>query len=244
MHIYIRITPNPMKKITLGILLFAGVSFSGMSQELSYGLKGGGNYSLGGQITGFKSGTNNDWAGTSTGQGELGIHAGVFLQFNFGDLFLRPEIVYTSMESTFEFPRKSATYAIQKFDIPFLLGYDLTGPLSIYAGPSITYLLDALLEGDEKETFLVVQKIPVNAQIGALLEFGNFGVDIRYEHSLFKADAQTLDILENGPHGYGANMVSFEDTRLHQVIFGVTYKFTASESNRRRYSYDRRRRAR
>lgn len=199
---------------------------------------------MGGQITGRQSGPNNDWAETITGQGKMGIHAGVFLQFNFGELFLRPEIIYTSLESSFEFPRKPATYVVEKFDIPFLVGYDLQGPLSIYAGPSISYLLDAKLEGDEKETFLVVQQIPVSAQFGALLEFGNFGVDLRYEHSLFKADAQTLDILENGPEGYGANLVSFEDTRLHQVIFGVTYKFTNTESNRRRYSYERRRRAR
>ena len=35
---------------------------------------------------------------------------------------------------------------------------------------------------------IVVQDTPINAQIGAKVEFGRFGLDVRYESSLSNAE--------------------------------------------------------
>lgn len=219
-----------MKNILFGILCIFGGIFSGFSQELSYGLKGGINYTMGGQITGNSS-NGIYYDGTVEGSGQIGFHGGAFLQVNFGKFFVRPEIVYTTIKSEFEFPEDASTYAVEKFDIPLLLGYNVYGPVDVFAGPVYSNILSSTLEGNESEEPIVVQNSPINFQAGVKVEFGRFGVDVRYEHTLSSAEVQQLDILNSE---YGINRATFDDARLNQIIVGVIFKLGGPGLNERR----------
>ena len=219
-----------MKKIILGFGLFLGLISPAVAQEFSYGLTGGINYTMGGQITGITS-NGLYWGGTAEGKGEIGYHGGVFAQVNFGKFFVRPEVIYTSLETTFEFPNKPSTYAVQTFTVPLMVGYNIWGPLDVYAGPVYSNILDSSLMGNESQEPIVVQNTPINAQAGVKVEFGRFGIDLRYEHSLSTEEPQPLDIVNAE---YGVNRATFDDARLNQVIVGVIFKIGGPGLNERR----------
>lgn len=224
-----------MKKFILGLGLFISLITPAVAQEFSYGLTGGVNYTMGGKITGITS-NGLYWGGTAEGQGEIGYHGGAFVQVNFGDFFIRPEVIYTSLETTFEFPQKPSTYAVQTFTVPLMIGYNVWGPLDVYAGPVYSNVLDSSLMGNESTDPIVVQNTPINAQAGVKVEFGRFGLDFRYEHSLSTAEVQAIDIVNSE---YGVNRASFDDARLNQIIVGVIFKLGGPGLNqgRRRACY-------
>lgn len=56
-------------------------------------------------------------------------------------VFIRPEVVYSALESRFDFPNRPAIYAVDELSVPFLVGYNVWGPLDIYAGPAYKKLL-------------------------------------------------------------------------------------------------------
>lgn len=218
-----------MKKIILGLGIFFSLISSVFSQEFSYGLKGGVNYSIGGQITGNTS-NGAFWGGTVEGESEIGYHGGVFAQVNFGKFFIRPEAVYTSLETTFEFPDKPSSFSVDKFDVPILIGYNIIGPLDIYAGPVYSNILDSTLEGNELDG-PGAQNTNFHGQIGAKIEFGRFGIDIRYEKNLSSKVVQDLDIINAE---YGVNKAFFDDAYLDQVIVSVIFKIGGPGLNERR----------
>ena len=190
------------------------------------------------KIQGETSGLNY-WGGTAEGLGSLGYHAGVFGQVNFGKFFIRPEVVYSSLKQEFEIPKReeNTEYSVQTFTIPLMLGYNVYGPLDVYAGPVYSNILDAKLYGEESDALIVVQNTPINAQIGAKVEIGRFGLDVRYEHSLSTAERQELEMDNRGIFGGnqgGANRAYFEDTRLNQVIVSLILKIGGPGLNQRR----------
>jgi hypothetical protein len=100
-------------------------------------------------------------------------------------------------------------FEVQKLDAPILVGLNIIGPLNIFAGPSLQYILDTELEGfdvnDAQEEFTV------GAQLGVGLDFGRLGIDLRYER------------------GFNENEVEFSgidrrriDTRPEQLIVALS----------------------
>lgn len=222
-----------MKHYIFSLFLIFGVFSVSSSQEVSYGLKGGISYTMGGQITGTQA---RFYDGTVEAAGEVGFHGGAFGQVNFGNFFVRPEVVYSSLESTFEFPNQPSTYSIETVTVPLLVGYNIWGPLDIYAGPVYSNVLSATLEGEEVRNPIVLQNSPINAQVGAKVEYGRFGIDIRYERSLSTAEPLALDIVNAE---YGINEAIFDDARVHQVIVSLIFKIGGPGLNegRRRPCY-------
>lgn len=209
-----------MKGFILGLCLIFVTVTSISAQELGYGLTGGVNYAMGGQITGISSGGlyTDD---TFKAEPQVGFHGGAFLQVNFGKFFIRPEVIYTAIETEFPFPVNPSTYSVEKLDIPLLFGYNIFGPLDVYAGPVYSNIMSSTLMGNESTAPIVVQNSPINAQIGAKVEFGRFGLDLRYEHTLSSAEPQELDIVNDD---YGINRATFDDARLNQIILSIIFK--------------------
>lgn len=238
-----------MKKFFLSLLFILGISFTGIAQQYSYGLKGGINQSMGGTIRGERSGTTNgqpdgppnNWNGTAEGTGMLGFQFGAFGQVNFGKFFVRPEVVYNSIEREFNFPDfptqyhtplKASVHSVQKLDIPLLAGYNIWGPIDIYAGPVYSSIMDSTLEGEEDLDQVVVQNSPINAQVGIKAEFGRFGIDLRYEKSLSTPESQNLNLVNSE---YGVNRAYYEESAIDLIKFNVTFKIGGSDlQNRRR----------
>lgn len=212
-----------MKKALLSLLFIFSVYTSALSQELSYGLKAGINYSRGGQVTGESSGEGN-WAETLPGTSKTGFQGGIFAQINFGRLFIRPEVVYTSLEREFDFPRKPALHAVEKFEVPLLAGYNIWGPVEIYAGPVYSNILNSemILEQGDDPHVVVVQNTPINAQAGVTVWLGRFGLDLRYEHSLSAAQSQPEFDFNEGV--YGVNLVDYEDATFSAIKLSLMFK--------------------
>ena len=92
-----------MKNYLLGLLFIFAATSTAFSQTFSYGLKGGINYSMGGEIQGNNSNTTY-WDGIAEGVGAIGFHGGIFGEVGFGKFFIRPEVVYSSLTQEFEIP--------------------------------------------------------------------------------------------------------------------------------------------
>ena len=92
-----------------------------------------------------------------------------------------------------------------------LLGIDLLGPLGVFAGPSLQYILN-----NEFEDFSlreVENNFTVGAQLGIALNFTHFGIDLRYERGLTENEVAFVDLSENRI-----------DTRPDQLILGLSLK--------------------
>ncbi len=219
-----------MKKQFVLLIFLSTISITGFSQEFGYGvgLKGGINYSLGGEIRGNKSNANY-WGGTVQGEGHIGFHGGIFVQLNYGKFFLRPEAVYSSFGQEFAIPirDKNTLLSVETFTVPLLIGYNIYGPVDLYAGPVYSNVLNADIEGEQNgDPVLNVQNTSFNIQAGLKIEFGRFGVDVRYEHSLSTEERQSIDFdnsLFGSPNG-GANRAWINDGRLNQIIVSATFK--------------------
>lgn len=255
-----------MRTYFIPLFILFGISLSS-AQQFSYGLKAGTNFTNGGEIRGnshIDEETNEYlyWTGSSQGETKAGFHGGGFLEVTFGNFFLRPELVYTSIKSEFIFPFKSSVYSIEKLDLPFLVGYNVGKIGGLYAGPVYSPMIKNRLE--HKESTLIKYEdhidyvpgqslnnpsVPLNIQLGLRSEFNQLGIDLRYEYSLAGSEPEKIDMLnqEVGTQIGGINVVTVEDAGISQVILSLTYKFNrAEDSSGRRagYSYSRRRRAR
>ncbi len=230
-----------MNKLVIALLIsLTSFSFLEMNaQQFQVGVKGGINKTSGGQITGNDSGLPAQYTSdTFEAVGDIGYHGGLWVQVNFGKFFIRPEVVYSNLESTFEFQNFNSLYNIKELSVPVLIGYNVFGPLDIYAGGAYKNIVDVSLFGLENAggtnapPGIVVQDTPFSAQFGAKAQFGIIGVDVRYDYALSSEEVQGLDFANGG--NYGINRATFDDQRLNQLIVSLTLKLWDSENKGKR----------
>lgn len=185
-----------MKRVLLVYFLFV-TSFAIAQKEGGFGIKGGLNFAGNGDFTTESL--------TEAPDRNVGFHLGVFGKIDLGPLFVRPEVVYTRTQSDF----RSNKLIISKFDVPVLIGVEFFDLLSVFAGPSLQYIVDNEFENialDAPEN-----DFTIGAQLGVGLNFEQFGIDLRYERGLTENEA----ILTNVPD-------SRVDTRPDQFILGLS----------------------
>ncbi|MCM5661466.1 porin family protein [Galbibacter mesophilus] len=195
-----------MKKSLLIICLLAG--FTGFAQSGSgFGLKGGFNFNSNGDAEVFEDTRN---IGSDS---KIGFHIGGFGKVDFGTLYFRPELVYTKTNSKYERADIDSKFEMSKLDAPLLLGLNLIGPLHIFAGPSLQYILDTDLEGvtlnDVENDFTVGLNMGVGVNLGE-----NLGIDLRYERGFSDNEAEFV--------GFGGS--GRIDTRPSQLILSASLK--------------------
>ncbi|MDT0686070.1 outer membrane beta-barrel protein [Autumnicola psychrophila] len=223
-------------------LLFCLFFFSfSQAQEFSFGIKGGLNYAMGGEIQGKSSTVNGNAeysTGTFTPDSNIGFHGGAFIEMRFGKFLVRPEAIYSSIETEFSLVNSTSIYSVEQLTIPLLVGYNIYGPIDVYAGPAYNNIIDATLE--KTKDAIVVQNSPLAAQLGIKAGIGRFELDLRYSRSLSSAEAQPIDIdndntVTNGVNQMdGVNLATFDGT-LHHVLLSLSFKlFDSSASPRRR----------
>lgn len=163
-----------------------------------FGIKAGLNYNANGNY--FKSIEAN----AKHPSRNIGFHAGLYGKI--GDqLYFKPEIVYTQTKSDYG----NDVLKLQKIDVPLLVGVKVIGPVSVFAGPSIQYIIDPKFEGISIKQ--VENDFTVGANFGIGVHFNGFGVDLRYENGLSK--------------NYGSFNIpeSRIDTRPDQLILGISF---------------------
>ncbi|MFB0939327.1 MAG: porin family protein [Urechidicola sp.] len=185
-----------MKNIFLAIAIICGSCLTSTAQ---FGIKGGLNYSSNGDFKEISQDIKSD--------GKTGYHLGIMYQTEGDGFYLRPELVYTSTKS--EYPSRGK-FTMNKIDVPILLGYHIFKPISIFAGPSLQYILDTDLKGFNLND--VENDFTVGVQFGAAVQLGEkLSVDLRYEKGLS----------ENLANSAGIDKV---DTRPTQLIIGLALK--------------------
>ncbi|MGC1632985.1 MAG: outer membrane beta-barrel protein [Gelidibacter sp.] len=187
------------KKLILATFALAAFSFTANAQNGDgFGIKAGLNYNANGNY--FESIGDN----AKHPDRNVGYHVGLYGKI--GDRFyFKPEVVYTQTKSDY----RSDALKMQKIDAPLLIGAKILGPVSVFAGPSLTYILDSKF-GDIRLKD-IENDFTIGAQFGIGLNFNGFGVDVRYEKGLSK--------------NYGVIGVSDSriDTRPDQLILGISF---------------------
>ena len=193
-----------LKKSAFLAAVLAFISFSLSAQSGSgFGLKGGLNYSANGDY--FESIGDN----AQNPDRNIGYHIGVFGKIG-NKLYFRPELVYTATKSDYQ----SDEFAVKKIDAPLLIGLKVLGPISVFAGPSLQYILDTEFEGIDIDN--VEDDFSIGLNFGIGLNFNKIGIDIRYERGFNNNEATFID------NNIGAGVTSRIDTRPDQLILSLS----------------------
>lgn len=202
---YLFSTSRVNKKVFLVVVLGLVISSSAFAQKgTSFGIKAGLNYNANGDY--FES------ANTSVTNPErnIGYHVGLFGKIG-DDLYFRPELMYTATKSDYN----SESFSLKKVDAPLLVGVKLIGPVSVFGGPSLQYILDSEFEGITIDT--LESDFTVGLNFGVALNFEAFAIDLRYERGFSDNEATFLD----------NNNISINDrldTRPDQIILSLSLK--------------------
>jgi hypothetical protein len=197
-----------MKKVIL--IMFLTLGFTQLSNaQIDFGIKAGVNYNNGGDDSVESTGADV----IDGAKAKSGYHAGIWFR---GDLpilglYLRPEIVYTEIKSEYNFNSKNTDYDFKKIDVPVLVGKKFFGVVNAFIGPSFQYIIDDSFEFSNFTTD-EFDKFSVGAQMGVGLEFGNLGIDVRWERGLSSSEAK-----------FAGNGITV-DNRTNQIIFGLSFQ--------------------
>ncbi|MFT6699082.1 MAG: hypothetical protein ACJAVD_000569 [Porticoccaceae bacterium] len=198
-----------MKKGILIMCLVLG--FTQISNaQVAFGVKGGVNYNS----NSIKEVQSDVFSGAKS---KMGYHAGVWLRLKVPvlGLYVRPELVYTNLENEvfYKFTEKTTSYSFQKIDIPILIGRKIFGIGNVYLGPSFQYILASDFEINDISS-VDSKGFTMGLQFGGGVEFGNLGIDLRWERAFSNIESTFLS---------GAVEREF-DTRINQIIIGLSYK--------------------
>ncbi|MEH6535485.1 MAG: porin family protein [Psychroserpens sp.] len=193
-----------MRKLVISTFLLTLFCLSAYAQKgSSYGFKGGLNYNANGDY--FESISEN----SQNPDRNIGFHIGVFGKIG-TDLYFRPELMYTSTKSDYD----SAEFTMKKIDAPLLVGIKVIGPISVFAGPSLQYILDTDFEGINIDN--VEDDFSIGLNFGIGLNLNKIGIDLRYERGF--SDNEAVFIGNN----LGEGVVSRIDTRPDQLILSLS----------------------
>lgn len=182
--------------------------FASASCFAQFGVKAGLNFNSNGELKEVVTVGEN--IVEKSGDAKIGYHVGAYYNIDLGKLYLRPEVVYTKTKSEYQ----SNAYDMSKIDVPVLLGLDVIGPLSVFAGPSFQYTLDNDFENATISD--VKNDITAGFNFGAMVKIGNIGLDVRYERGFTENEVSILD----------SNNVQIGtlDSRPSQIIFSISLK--------------------
>ncbi|MFD0762267.1 outer membrane beta-barrel protein [Lutibacter aestuarii] len=208
------------KRILVCSLAFIATVFT-INAQSSFGIKGGLSYNSNGELKEYFN--NIETVIDNKGKGKSGYNLGFYGKLDLGPIYLRPELVYTKTTSEYEL-NSGATedYKISKLDMPVLVGFKLIGPLNVFAGPAFQYYLDNDLHGLNFKD--IENEFSVGLNIGASIELGRIGLDVRYERGLSENEANFVN----------DNIVDTSyrlDSRPEQIIFSLSYRLSNSNKH-------------
>ncbi|UAB74771.1 porin family protein [Mesoflavibacter sp. SCSIO 43206] len=191
-----------IKLILFSLVLLSSISIYAQTNS-GFGFKGGLNYNGNGDY--FESVSNNYQNPDRT----IGYHVGVFGKIG-KQLYFRPELVYTSTKSDYN----AGEFDLKKLDMPLLVGVKVLGPIHVFGGPSLQYILDSDFENATVSN--IEDDFSVGLNFGVGLSFNNIGVDLRYERGFNDNEATIINnnITINNPNRL--------DTRPEQLILSLS----------------------
>nr|WP_044404554.1 outer membrane beta-barrel protein [Lacinutrix sp. Hel_I_90] len=189
----------------LSVVFVISVASSALAQEGSgFGIKGGINYNGNGDYFNSISNTSEDPTRA------VGYHIGLFGKIG-TKLYLKPELLYTNTKSEYD----PGDLNLQRIDAPILVGLQVLGPVSVFAGPAFQYILDSELEGATLGS--IENDFTVGLNFGIGLNLSKLGIDLRYERGF---NANEVTIITNNT----SMPVGRIDTRPEQLILSLSLK--------------------
>ncbi|MFV0530291.1 MAG: porin family protein [Flavobacteriales bacterium] len=198
-----------MKKIVVfGALWLSSMVFA----QIDFGVKGGLNFASVGDMDRYVSSAFSSKASSNM---KTGYHLGVWgrVALPIVGIYVQPELNYTHLKTEYG---NNADYKLDKIDIPVLAGLKILGIGRVFAGPSFQYLINDKLDINGV-TDVSSDDFTVGIQLGAGVELGKLGIDLRYDRGLNKTESKFANNLGN---------TYVIDSRPSQVILGISYKLT------------------
>ncbi len=193
-----------LKKAAFLAVAFALIGLTGNAQKgNAFGFKGGLNYNANGDY--FQSVGDN----ARNPDRNIGYHIGVFGKLG-NQIYFRPELVYTATKSDYD----SNDFNMKKIDAPLLVGLKVLGPVSVFGGPSLQYILDTEFDGIDIDN--VADDFSVGLNFGIGLSLNKIGIDLRYERGFSDNEASFIN------NNFGNGVVSRIDTRPDQLILSLS----------------------
>ncbi|MBT8265134.1 MAG: PorT family protein [Bacteroidia bacterium] len=190
-----------MRKLILLTVLALGSQLIWAQRGPAFGIKGGLNYNANGDY--FSSISEN----AQHPDRNIGYHIGVFGKLG-NDLYFKPELFYTRTKSNYD----DGDFNMQKIDAPLLVGVKILGPISVFGGPALQYILDTEFDGIAIND--VENDFSVGLNFGIGLNFNKIGIDLRYERGFSENEAQFLN-----NNNVGTDRL---DTRPDQLILSFS----------------------
>ena len=214
-----------MKNLYLFVIVFC-FALSANAQFLNWGIKGGVNYNENGDLRAFSINNPVDFEKFSSNQ-EVGYHIGILSEIKLPlFLYIRPELVYTHTESSYDFDGDKGKLKMDKLEIPVLIGFRVFKIGRFFFGPNFSYIMNTKLSAPEavdKISNVNYDDFIVSGQVGLGLNFGKIGADIRWETGFSETEASFITdnlIPENSDFN-----AALADTSHSQFILSFYYKF-------------------
>ena len=183
-------------------LIIPSITMAQTQTATGIGIKAGLNYNANGNY--FESVSTN----AENPDRNIGYHIGLFGKIGNSRLYFKPELVYTSTKSDYT----DHDFKMHKIDAPLLVGTRIFGPISIFGGPSLQYILDSEFDGVSINNIKNDFSVGLNFGIGFNLK--KVGIDVRYERGFSKNEATFLN--NNNVN------TSRLDTRPDQLILSLS----------------------
>lgn len=210
-----------MKNLYLLLIVFS-LSLSAQAQFLNWGIKGGVNYNVNGDVYALDS--SDEIIDTFSSSEEVGYHVGLLTEIKLPlFLYIRPELIYTHTESSYDFGDDKGRLKMDKLELPVLLGFRVLKIGRFFFGPNFSYIIDTKLSAPESIKNVSYDDFTVSGQVGLGLNFGKIGADIRWETGFTDSQASFINdtlVPDNSDLNFG-----YADTSHSQFILSFYYKF-------------------
>ncbi|GAA3580386.1 outer membrane beta-barrel protein [Snuella lapsa] len=192
-----------MKHPIFILLLLVAIPTSVISQTAhGFGFKAGLNYNANGDY--FESIGSN----AKHPDRNIGYNFGLFGKIG-NQVYFKPEVVFTKTKSDYN----DDSFSMQKLDAPLLVGLKVIGPVSVFGGPALQYILDTEFDGISIND--IENEFSVGLNFGIGLNFKKIGLDVRYERGFSDNEASFLNNNNIG--------TSRLDARPDQLILSLSF---------------------
>jgi len=196
-----------MKSIIVLILFIFIIPFKTLGQ-LNYGLKAGINLNASGDITSASSDLSSL---ALINENKNGYFFGGYVSFKLIFLYIRPELQFSYLNSTFE----SISLSQSRLEAPISLGFKLLPVVSVFSGPTLQYNFEPKIE-DFSFTD-VEQNASLGIHFGLRAHLGPINADVRFDRGINENELMLLE--QNGIPISGRI-----DTRSNVWSIGLSYK--------------------
>ncbi|MBL6649176.1 MAG: PorT family protein [Flavobacteriaceae bacterium] len=180
-----------MNKIFLIIFLI----YSSIYSQIEYGLKGGISFNSKLNISANIESIDN---AINIFESRNGIHFGGFAKLSIGNFFIRPEIIYSKIDNSYNIPdilvktkNVITDFSQNKIDMPILIGYKFYRIVNAFAGPRFEYI--GKVKYDNLNVDDLKDKIETGLQYGIGIKFGKIEVDLRVERGFSKNEIKFME---------------------------------------------------